>query len=168
MTLLDCALLIFSNFPSRFSVTEMKFHLPSEETFWSSDHPFSRPGFKTSRQLTTYEAFKSLFAQDKSPLPEDEIKRSNPLGLNPMDMFILIHCKSIDKLYFSSFTDFLSALRLHPHSNYSFPALPFSICWYFRTFNPSRRFIWFLSRVESFTHQRRTLPMADTLDYYPR
>ena len=128
MTLLDCALLIFSNFPSRLSITEMRFHLPSEETFWSSDHPFSQHGFKKSRQLTSYEAFKSLFVQDKSPPSEDETKRSNPLGLNVMDMFILIHCKSIDKLSCSSLTNFLSVLRLYPHSNHSFLALPFPIC----------------------------------------
>jgi hypothetical protein len=89
MTLLDCAFSFFANFPSRLTVTEMKFDLPCEDFLYSSNSPFSEPKFKASRHLTTYEAFKSLFGQDKA-VPSNQWKK-NPLGLNTMDMFILIH-----------------------------------------------------------------------------
>lgn len=90
MTLIDCAFSFFSNFPCRLTVTEMKFDLPCEEVLFSSQHPFSEPKFKMSRHLTTYEAFRSLFAEEKSP-PSTSHGKKNPLGLNPLDMFILIH-----------------------------------------------------------------------------
>jgi hypothetical protein len=90
MTLLDCAFSFFANFPCRLIVTEMKFDLPCEEFLFSSQHPFSEPKFKISRELTTYEAFKSLFIPEKSSPPTSHGKK-NPLSLNALDMFILIH-----------------------------------------------------------------------------
>jgi hypothetical protein len=91
MTLLDCAFSFFANFPCHLTVTEMKFDLPCEENLFASRNPFSEPTFKASRNLTTYEAFNSLFIQPNPQLSNHSKK--NPLGLNPMDMFILIHCK---------------------------------------------------------------------------
>lgn len=70
----------------------MKFDLPCEEKFFASRNPFSEPNFAPSRKLTTYDAFTWLFPSEKSHLPIQGGKK-NPLGLNPMDMFILIHCK---------------------------------------------------------------------------
>jgi hypothetical protein len=93
MTLLDCAFSFFSNFPCRLTITEMKFDLPCEDLLFASNNPFSEPTFKASRRLTTYEAYKSLFLQDKTSPPTSQSKKANPLGLNPMDMFILIHRK---------------------------------------------------------------------------
>jgi len=91
ITLLDCALSFFANFPCRLTVSEMRFDLPCEETLFSSSHPFSEPKFTPSRHLTTYEAFQSLFGQVKPTTISNQGKKGNPLGLNPMDMFILVH-----------------------------------------------------------------------------
>jgi hypothetical protein len=96
MTLLDCAFAFFSNFPCRLSVTEMKFDLVCEESFFASSHPFSEPMFKPSRHLTTYEAFKSLFCQEQSQAAEDK-KKVNPLGLSLVDMFTLIHRMNLNR-----------------------------------------------------------------------
>lgn len=89
MTLLDSAFVFFSNFPSRLSVTEMKFDLHSEESFFASMHPLSEPSFHSSRQLTVYEAFRSLFSKEK--LEQSDGTTNNPLGLGVVDMFTLIH-----------------------------------------------------------------------------
>lgn len=89
MTLLDSAFVFFSNFPSRLSVNEMKFDLQSDEALFASPHPFSEPTFLFSRQLTLYQVFRSIFSQDKlQPADGTDI---NPLGLNVVDMFSLIH-----------------------------------------------------------------------------
>ena len=90
MTLLDCAFSFFANFPCRLSVSEMKFDLPCEEQIFASCHPFAELNFTPSRRLTTYEAFQSMFGPKANLVPGQE-RKSNPLGLNPMDMFILIH-----------------------------------------------------------------------------
>jgi len=94
ITLLDCAFSFFANLPCRLTVSEMKFDLPCEETIFSSGHPFSEPNFAPSRNLTTFEAFQSLFGQVKTNVVTNQGKKGNPLDLNPMDMFILIHCTS--------------------------------------------------------------------------
>jgi hypothetical protein len=91
ITLMDCALSFFANFPCRLTVSEMRFDLPCEENLFSSSHPFAEPKFSPSRHLTTYEAFQSLFGQLKSTTVPNQGKKGNPLGLNPMDMFILVH-----------------------------------------------------------------------------
>ena len=88
MTLLDCAFSFFANFPCRLSMSEMKFDLPSEEAFFATLHPFSQRNFTPCRNLTTMEAFQSLF---KPSQVSGHGTKGNPLGLNPMDMFILIH-----------------------------------------------------------------------------
>jgi hypothetical protein len=105
MTLLDCAFSFFANFPCRLTLSEMKFDLPCEEIYFSSPHPFSVHSFTFSRRITVLEAFQSLFPQQKSTNPTiNSGKKANPLGLNPMDMFILIHSTSnsfLDDLQFS-------------------------------------------------------------------
>ncbi|KAL2065310.1 hypothetical protein VTL71DRAFT_2979 [Oculimacula yallundae] len=88
MTLLDCAFSFFANYPCRLSLSEMKFDLPSEESFFASLHPFQEPNFTLSRNLTTADAFHSLFQPIQG---SEQGMRGNPQGLNPMDMFILIH-----------------------------------------------------------------------------
>jgi hypothetical protein len=93
ITLFDCALAFFANFPCRLMVSEMRFDLPCEESIYSSSHPFAEPKFTPSRQLTTFDAFQSLFGQLKpTPVP-NQGRKGNPLGLNPMDMFIVVHSK---------------------------------------------------------------------------
>ena len=95
MTLLDCAFSFFANFPCRITLSEMKFDLPCEEIFFSSAHPFSERNFTFSRRITVNEAFRSLFPPKTTvtnPL-SNQSQKTNPLGLNPMDMFILIHSK---------------------------------------------------------------------------
>jgi hypothetical protein len=92
ITLLDCMFAFFANFPCRLTVSEMKFDLPSDELLFSSAHPFSEPHFIPSRHVTTFKAFQSLFGPTNLPTyPKN--KKGNPLGLNAMDMFILIHRK---------------------------------------------------------------------------
>ncbi|KAH7134459.1 fungal-specific transcription factor domain-containing protein [Dactylonectria estremocensis] len=88
MTLLDCAFSFFANFPCRLSMSEMKFDLPCEESLFASPHPFAERNVTLGRSITTVEAFQSLF---KPSLGSFQGTKSNPLGLNPMDMFILIH-----------------------------------------------------------------------------
>lgn len=94
ITLLDCTISFFANFPCRLTLSEMKFDLSSDESLFSAAHPFSRSHFSPSRQLTTYDAFQSLFGQTKCPTtPPNSKDKENPLSLNPMHMFILIHRK---------------------------------------------------------------------------
>jgi hypothetical protein len=93
ITLFDCALAFFANFPCRLTVSEMRFDLPCEEGIFASSRPFAEPKFAPSRHLTTYEAFQSLFGQLKPTTVPNQGKKGNPLGLNPMDMFILVHSK---------------------------------------------------------------------------
>lgn len=93
ITLLDCAFLFFANFPLRISFSEMNFELPCEEQLWASSHPFAERTFLPNRNVTLFEAFQSLFGQPKpTPVPVQATK-GNPFGLNPMDMFTLIHRK---------------------------------------------------------------------------
>ena len=102
MTLLDCTFSFFTNFPCRLTVSEMKFELPCEEIFFSSPHPFSERSFTFSRRVTVCEAYQSLFPQQKSTSSTSDLdKKSNPLGLNPMDMFILIHSTAKSFLFTS-------------------------------------------------------------------
>ena len=93
LTLLDCAFSFFANFPCRLTISEMQFDLPCEEIYYASPHPFSEQSFIFSRRTTLNEAFYSLFPQKSSTPTSNRITKSNPLGLNPMDMFTLIHGK---------------------------------------------------------------------------
>ncbi|CZT53013.1 uncharacterized protein RSE6_14444 [Rhynchosporium secalis] len=114
MTLLDCGFCFFTNFPCRISLSEMKFDLPSEDSFFASVHPFQEPNFSTSRNMTTREAYQGLFKPSQVPA---QGTKGNPLGLSPMDMFILIHL-----LYVSAHAQILHfpqslSLQLSPDSS---------------------------------------------------
>jgi len=93
MTLLDCAFCFFANFPCRIAISEIKFDLPSEDHLYKPRHPFKETKFKPSRRVTVYEAFLSLFGNKNTAANLEQEKNGNPLDLNPVDMFILIHCK---------------------------------------------------------------------------
>lgn len=91
IALLDCGFSFFANFPCRLAFSEMRFHLPSEDRFYRSRYPFNEQNFLFSRQVTTYEAFLSLFGHNilqPNSHPED---MANPLSFNIVDMFILVH-----------------------------------------------------------------------------
>lgn len=118
MTLLDCAFSFFANFPCRLSVSEMKFDLPCEEQFFASCHPFAELDFTPSRKITTYEAFQSLF-ETKASSPPVQKRKANPLGLNPMDMFILIHRKTQHFLAQVAFLTLSSTIRIYPNAHNS-------------------------------------------------
>jgi len=90
ISLLDCAFSFFANYPCRLTLSDLG-ELPCEDVFFRSAHPFSVPNFTASRHITVYEAFQSLLGQHIPPTSNPESK-VNPLGLNPLDMFILIHC----------------------------------------------------------------------------
>ncbi|RDL41769.1 uncharacterized protein BP5553_01748 [Venustampulla echinocandica] len=91
MTLLDCAFCFFANFPCRLTNQERAFDLPSEEHIFGSSRPFSEPNFVSSRHLTVFEAYQSLFTRHYSQPTQDQEREINPLALNLMDMFVLIH-----------------------------------------------------------------------------
>ena len=137
ITLLDCAFAFFANFPCRLTVSEMRFDLPCEEGIFSSSHPFAEPKFAPSRHLTTFEAFQSLFGQLKSTTVPNHGKKGNPLGLNPMDMFILVHCKSCQSGG-RSYANYQSTLRLRPHPRNTFLLLSSSNTRRLRNVYPDR------------------------------
>ncbi|RKF57008.1 C2H2 finger domain protein [Golovinomyces cichoracearum] len=90
MYLFDCALSFFSHFPCRLTLPEMEFDLTCEDRLFFSHHPFSEPNFLLSRNLTTFDAFQSLFIKIPAR-PDVNTVDENPLGLNATDMFTLIH-----------------------------------------------------------------------------
>lgn len=95
MALLDCAFSFFANFPCRLVLSEMKFDLACEENLFSSPNPFAERNFIASRHITIQDAFRSLFAQVNLDVVPNQGDKDNPLGLNPTDMFALIHCMSL-------------------------------------------------------------------------
>lgn len=128
MSLLDCGFCFFTNFPCRLSTSEMKFDLPCDESLFAARHPFMEPNFTASRRLTTYEAFQSLFGYHESPAPqkdrEDNGIKSNPLNLNAMDMFILIHRVYSCILLLLLKLTVSSSLCLYPHTHHPVCILP--------------------------------------------
>lgn len=70
----------------------MEFDLTCEDRLFFSHHPFSEPNFLLSRNLTTFDAFQSLFIKIPAR-PDVNTVDENPLGLNATDMFTLIHRK---------------------------------------------------------------------------
>jgi len=69
----------------------MRFELPCEEQLWASSHPVAEKSFTPNRNITLFDAFQSLFGQLKPSTPPVQATKGNPYGLNPMDMFTLIH-----------------------------------------------------------------------------
>ncbi|KAJ5787619.1 transcriptional regulator family: Fungal Specific TF [Penicillium paradoxum] len=82
ISLLDCAFFFYQNYPCRLTLTEMECDLPCDESLFFSEHPFSEPNFRFSRDLQISEAFENLFA---------EAPESDTMDLTTLDMFILIH-----------------------------------------------------------------------------
>jgi hypothetical protein len=162
MTLLDCAFSFFANFPCRLSVSEMKFDLPCEEQFFASCHPFVEPNFTPSRRLTTYEAFQSLFGPKANLVPVQE-KKSNPLGLNPMDMFILIHRTLPFLLPYQALLTLSSTLRIHLNSHNALLIADSSLAQHIRHLN-TRRSTNFILRFKSHSHQSGPLALAFLMD----
>jgi hypothetical protein len=70
-----------------------------------------------SRDLTTYDAFQSLFGERKCPtIPPNPENKGNSLYFNPMDMFILIHRKYDSASYYCIFL-ILIVLYVHVHKH---------------------------------------------------
>ena len=67
--------------------TELECDLPSDETLFDSEHPFSEPNFTFKRPLTLADTFERLFAYESDT---EALQDSHLTGL---DMFILIHRK---------------------------------------------------------------------------
>lgn len=68
---------------------ELECDLPSEESFFDSDHPYSEPGFIFSRSLTVGDAFEQFFASEDN----NGYEAVQSLGLKVLDMFVIIHRK---------------------------------------------------------------------------
>ncbi|KAJ6122086.1 hypothetical protein N7512_004551, partial [Penicillium capsulatum] len=87
---LDSAFFFYQNHPCRLTHSEMECEFPCEEDLFRSEHPYSEPNFRFSRNLTMYEAFQSLFDG-----PSHESQKPTPnighLNLTVFDLFILIH-----------------------------------------------------------------------------
>ncbi|KAJ5335501.1 transcriptional regulator family: Fungal Specific TF [Penicillium brevicompactum] len=81
IVLIDSAFNFFQNYPCRLTQLELRCDLPCDETLFSSQHPFSEPNFRFARELTMTKAFENF-------LDESYVQ---PMDLNIMDMFILIH-----------------------------------------------------------------------------
>jgi hypothetical protein len=165
MTLLDCAFSFFANFPCRLSVSEMKFDLPCEEQFFASCHPFAELNFTPSRRLTTYEAFQSLFGPKPNSVPGQE-RKGNPLGLNPMDMFILIHRKPQLLLPYLPSLTLPSTLRIYPDSYNTFLIIYSPLTQCFGHFD-SRRATNFILRFKPHSYQSGTISLALLMDRNP-
>lgn len=92
ISLLDCAFFFYQNYPCRLTHAEMECELPCEESLFQSDHPFSEPNFRFTRNITMYEAFQNLFDSPSNDSPRRSPETS-PMDLTVLDMFILIHSK---------------------------------------------------------------------------
>lgn len=79
--LIDSAFNFFQNYPCRLTQLELRCDLPCDEYLFSSQHPFSEPNFRFARELTMTKAFENF-------LDESYVQ---PMDLNILDMFILIH-----------------------------------------------------------------------------
>lgn len=94
VSLLDCAFFFFQNYPCRLTHSEMECDFPCDDSVWRSEHPFAKPNFRFTRDLTISDAFQYLFedaSKQDSPYRSPE---RNTLDLTVLDMFILIHCAS--------------------------------------------------------------------------
>jgi hypothetical protein len=97
ISLLDCAFSFYQNYPCRLTHTEMECDLPCDEALYSANHPFAQPNFRFSREITVYEAFQSLFSEDR-PMTSSDPSRpqahrniADDPHFTVLDMFILIH-----------------------------------------------------------------------------
>ena len=96
ISLMDSAFSFFQNYPCRLAHIEIDCDLPCEESVFNCIHPFAKPGFRFSREVTVSEAFQSLFDErpEDSPHPPYDPSSKHggtPMGLTVYDMFLLIH-----------------------------------------------------------------------------
>ncbi|KAJ6041024.1 hypothetical protein N7444_009929 [Penicillium canescens] len=103
IALLDSAFFFYQNYPCRITHTEMECDLPCHEPLFRSEHPFTAPDFRFSRELTLLSAFQSLFQgttygtshQNMSPQEtsqdQSRLHQSSFPDLSVFDMFLLIH-----------------------------------------------------------------------------
>lgn len=92
--LLDCAFYFFSNYPPRLVISEFTPDLICQSYIFAAAHPFLTPNFRPSRNLNVYAAFRSLFWTESHPFDVQQADAVNPLQLNTLDMFLLIHSTS--------------------------------------------------------------------------
>lgn len=90
ISLLDCAFFFYQNYPCRVSRSEMEYELPSEDSFFQSEHPFSEPLFSLTRGATVYMAFQMLFRSPSVDCPQAS-PGINHMHFTVLHMFILIH-----------------------------------------------------------------------------
>lgn len=67
----------------------MECDLPCENAFFNAEHPFAQPNFRFSREITVYDAFQFLFAEDQPINPSSS--GASAVKFTVLDMFILIH-----------------------------------------------------------------------------
>jgi hypothetical protein len=146
----------------------MKFDLPCDESLFAARHPFMEPNFSASRRLTTYEAFQSLFSAQESPSSQrdrdEQGVKANPLNLNAMDMFILIHRVYPKSFYIIGCANTHSPLCLHPHPYYPIFPLPQPLPARVR-YIVSFQLRTLVSRFQSRAYQISALSMAFLMDH---
>lgn len=98
IALFDSAHHFYSNFPCRFTTSELLYDLPCEDTIFAAKHPFSHPNFCFSRNLTIYEVFQYLFQDEIATkvcgnAQNEQEERNITIGrsLTTTDMFFLVH-----------------------------------------------------------------------------
>jgi hypothetical protein len=82
----------------------MECDLPCQEPLFRSEHPFTEPDFRFSRDVTLLGAFQNLFQGtsygasqlNMSPRNQDQsaLRHPSSLDLSVFDMFLLIHSMS--------------------------------------------------------------------------
>lgn len=95
LSMIDCAMPFYQNFPSRLTNCELQCDLPCQKSLFVARHPFLEPNFQLSREMTVYQAFQNLFVESGPVRPFFVDHCTNKLHLGIMDMFQLIHRKFI-------------------------------------------------------------------------
>ncbi|QSS63121.1 C2H2 finger domain-containing protein [Histoplasma capsulatum] len=91
LSMIDCAMPFYQNFPSRLTNCELQCDLPCQKSLFVARHPFLEPNFRLSREMTVYQAFQNLFVENGPVRPLFVDHCTNKLHLGIMDMFHLIH-----------------------------------------------------------------------------
>ena len=120
IALIDSAFSFFQNYPCRLTHVEMDCDLPCEEIVFNSVHPFSKPNFRFSRNITVSEALRGLFEEcpedpPNSPVTSVPQNDTSNLGFTVFDMFLLIHRMHTLSYTYSQLLTRPSAIRLHQH-----------------------------------------------------
>ncbi|PGH13350.1 hypothetical protein AJ80_06344 [Polytolypa hystricis UAMH7299] len=91
ITLLDAAFAFYQNFPPRLNPVELQCELPCHESLFSVRHPFVEKNFRFSREMTVYQAFKTLFYEKGPVHPLFTYPDDNTLHVGIFEMFLLMH-----------------------------------------------------------------------------